>query len=180
MNKQTWWKKGLTALTVLASLTVGVEPFAGQAFAATSKTSASISQNSVGKNIIKAGEKYLGTPYKYGSSRYDKSTMDCSEFTMWAYREGAGINLGRGGARSQYKQGTPIARKDLRVGDLVFFSTKATMKYPKNSINRIGHVGIYAGNNRVLHTYGKGGVRYSSMAKGWWNDHYVAAVRITK
>ncbi|MFM1655179.1 C40 family peptidase [Brevibacillus sp. B_LB10_24] len=136
--------------------------------------------NTRGQQIIKAGEKYMGTPYKFGGGRKNKSTMDCSGFTMIAYKEGAGIDLGKGGARSQYKQGTPIARKNLQVGDLVFFSTKATMKYPAGSINRIGHVGIYAGNNKILHTYGKPGVTFSSMASGWWDQHYVGAVRITK
>jgi len=133
--------------------------------------------NDIGAKIIKAGEKYLGTPYKYASDRDTKTTMDCSEFTMWAFKEGAGIDLSRGGARTQFKKGTPIKRSELKVGDLVFFSTGKTMKYPADSINRIGHVGIYAGNNKVLHTYGKGGVKYSSMDKGWWNDHYVTAAR---
>lgn len=131
----------------------------------------------IGRNIIATAEQYLGIPYKYCSSRKEKTTMDCSGFTMWAYKEGAGINLGAGGARSQYKQGTPIPRSKLRVGDLVFFSTKKTMKYPKKSINRIGHVGIYAGNNQVLHIYGKEGVKYSNMSKGWWNNHYERAAR---
>lgn len=177
MTKRNWLTK--TTLTVLLSTSLLLIGESGQALASTSNT-VSTQSASVGAKIIKAGEKYLGTPYKYASSRYDKSTMDCSEFTMWAYKEGAGINIGKGGARSQYKQGTKIKRSNLRVGDLVFFSTKATMKYPKDSIKRIGHVGIYAGNNKVLHTYGAGGVRYSNMAKGWWDDHYVGAVRISK
>ncbi len=136
------------------------------------------SATAIGQKVIKAGEKYLGTPYKYASSRSDKSTMDCSEFVMWAFKEGAGIDLGKGGARSEFKKTTEISRSDLRVGDLVFFSTKATMKYAKNSLNRIGHVGIYAGNNKVLHTYGAGGVKYSDMSKGWWNDHFERAGRV--
>lgn len=177
MTKRNWFTK--TSLAVLLSTSLLLIGESGQALASTSNT-VSTQSSSIGQKIIKAGEKYLGTPYKYASSRYDKSTMDCSEFTMWAYKEGAGIDIGKGGARSQYKQGTKIKRSQLRVGDLVFFSTKATMKYPKSSINRIGHVGIYAGNNKVLHTYGAGGVRYSNMASGWWDDHYVGAVRISK
>ncbi len=178
MTKRNWLRHATLAVLLSTSLMLIGE--SGQALASTSNTVTTQSSTSIGKNIIKAGEKYLGTPYKYASSRYDKSTMDCSEFTMWAYKEGAGIDLGKGGARSQYKKGTPIKRSQLKVGDLVFFSTPATMKYPKGSIKRIGHIGIYAGNNKVLHTYGKGGVKYSSMASGWWNDHYVAAVRINK
>ncbi|MGC5325965.1 C40 family peptidase [Brevibacillus sp. SYSU BS000544] len=169
MTKRNWLLKTTLAVLLSTSMVAIGEP--GQASALT------ITQ---GKQVIKAGEKYLGTPYKYASSRYTKSTMDCSEFTMWAYKEGVNIDLGKGGARSQYKKGTRIKRSELRVGDLVFFSTGATMKYAKGTIERIGHVGIYAGNNKVLHTYGKGGVRYSSMADGWWDDHYEAAARFTK
>ncbi len=169
MNKQNWIAGAAIAVLLGSSLVPG-----GQAYAATSK----VSSSSTGVQVIKAGEKYLGTPYKYASSRSDKSTMDCSEFTMWAFLEGAGINLGKGGARSQYSQGRHVSRSNLKVGDLVFFSTKATMKYPAGSIKRIGHVGIYAGNNKVLHTYGAGGVKYSSMASGWWDKHYVGATRI--
>lgn len=131
----------------------------------------------LGAKVIKAGEKYMGTPYQYGASRSSKRTMDCSSFTMWAFREGAGIDLGRGGARSQYKKVKPISRNELQVGDLMFFSTRATMKYSANSINRIGHVGIYAGNNKILHTFGKGGVTYSNFS-GWWDSHFVAAGRV--
>lgn len=130
------------------------------------------------QSVIKAGEKYMGTPYKYASSRSDKSTMDCSEFIMWAFKEGAKIDMGKGGARSQFKKTREISRSQLRAGDLVFFSTGATMKYDKNSINRIGHVGIYVGDNKVLHTYGEGGVKYSSMNSGWWNEHFVRAGRV--
>lgn len=145
--------------------------------ATSTQASATANASSAGAQVIKAGEKYMGIPYEYGSSRSDKSTMDCSEFTMWAFREGAGIDLGRGGARSQYKKVKPISRNDLQVGDLVFFSTKATMKYSASSIKRIGHIGIYAGNNKILHTYGKGGVTYSNLS-GWWDKHFVAAGRV--
>ncbi|GED73056.1 hypothetical protein BRE01_67580 [Brevibacillus reuszeri] len=94
----------------------------------------------------------MGTPYKNASSRSNKSTMDCSEFTMWAYREGTWKDLRRGGASSQYKKATKVSRNNLEVDVLVFFSTNATMKYSANSINRIGHLGIYAGNKKILHT----------------------------
>lgn len=175
MNKNLWKMKSVMAAVMCTTLLVG-----GQAQAATtsSTSTVSIQSTSVGAKVINAGKKYLGTPYQYASSRANKKTMDCSEFTYWAFKEGAGINIGKGGARSQYKKGKYVARKNLKVGDLVFFSTKATMKYSKKSIKRIGHVGIYAGNNKVLHTYGKGGVKFSDMGNGWWDDHYVGARRV--
>ncbi|MGO0058928.1 C40 family peptidase [Brevibacillus fluminis] len=168
MNKRNWMMSAAMAVLVCSSLLTG-----GQAYAYSSTTA---------NNVIKAGSKYMGTPYVWGSSRSTKSTMDCSEFVMWAMKEGAHINMGKGGARSQYtigkQKGKVVKYSELKKGDIVFFSTKATMKYAKGSINRIGHVGIYAGNGKVLHTYGPGGVRYSNMASGWWKDHFVTAVRV--
>jgi cell wall-associated NlpC family hydrolase len=43
-------------------------------------------------------------------------------------------------SRDQAKVGTPVAFKDLRKGDLMFFSSGRTDK-------QITHVGIYLGNN---------------------------------
>ncbi|WP_246009583.1 C40 family peptidase [Brevibacillus fluminis] len=181
MKKPGWKMGSVFALLMCTSLAFGGQANAASLDSVKSGADASVSvtaaKSSAGAKVIKAGEKYMGTPYKYASSRSDKSTMDCSEFTMWAFREGAGIDLGRGGARSQYKKVKHISRSQLKVGDLIFFSTRATMKYNKNSINRIGHVGIYAGNNKILHTYGQGGVRYSTLT-GWWDQHFVAAGRV--
>ncbi|MFM1654354.1 C40 family peptidase [Brevibacillus sp. B_LB10_24] len=132
--------------------------------------------STLGQKIIKTGEKYLGTPYKFGAKTGNTSSFDCSSFTQYVMQQN-GIKISRG-ARAQFKDGKKVDRKDLRVGDLIFFSTENNIKkYPAGSINRIGHVGIYAGNGKVLHTYGSGGVRYSSIEKGWWNDHYVTAAR---
>ncbi|RXT15525.1 NlpC/P60 family protein [Ammoniphilus sp. CFH 90114] len=128
------------------------------------------------KNIIQTGHKYLGVKYKLGAEYENTGRFDCSSFVQYVYKKN-GIQLSRG-ARAQFQDGKKIARKDLRPGDLVFFSTTKTTKYSKDSIKRIGHVGIYAGNNKVLHTYGDGGVKYNDMSKGWWDKHYVAAARV--
>jgi cell wall-associated NlpC family hydrolase len=70
-------------------------------------------------------------------------------------------------------EGTYVSRANLQVGDLVFFTTK-------DSNGKIGHVGIYVGDGNMIHTYGDGGVKYSTIEKGWWNDHYVTARRLLK
>ncbi|MBP1991766.1 C40 family peptidase [Paenibacillus eucommiae] len=154
------------ALSLL--LSVSVVPPAAQAAATSAQQ----------KSVIDMGKRFLGTPYEWGAKSGSTRTFDCSSFTQYIFKK-HGINLARG-ARGQSENGTKISRKNLRVGDLVFFSTRATMKYSSSSIKRIGHVGIYAGNNKVLHTFGKGGVKFSDMGSGWWDDHYVSAVRVLK
>lgn len=131
-----------------------------------------------GSKLIQTGQKYLGVKYKLGAEYEKSKKFDCSSFTQYIFEKN-GIKIARG-ARAQYKNGTPVEREDLKVGDLLFFSTKKTKKYDKKSIKRIGHVGIYAGNNKVLHTYGNGGVRYDDFSDGWWDKAYVGAVRVKR
>lgn len=127
-----------------------------------------------GSQIISTGAKYLGVKYKLGG--HSPSAFDCQGFTRYVFNK-YGVHL-PAGARNQSKVGKKISRNNLRVGDLVFFSTKATMKYSSSSIKRIGHVGIYAGNGKIIHTYGKGGVKYTSLKSAWWSSHYVTARRV--
>lgn len=131
-----------------------------------------------GKKIIATGEKYLGTPYKWGSSQYTTETFDCSSFVQRVYKEN-GIYIPRGArGQAQAENVKFVARADLQVGDLVFFSTTATED--NTGILKIGHVGIYAGNGNILHTFSveSGGVKYNSMQSGWWDRHYVTARRV--
>jgi cell wall-associated NlpC family hydrolase len=122
--------------------------------------------------IIKTGEKYMGTPYKYGASSNQTNYFDCSSFVQRVFKEN-GINLPRT-SRQQATVGTYVPKSQLQKGDLVFFTTS---RYP----DRISHVGIYAGNNKILHTWGPGGVRYDDMnGMKWLRESYVTARRVIK
>lgn len=120
--------------------------------------------------ILLTGEKYLGTPYQYGARSGQTNTFDCSSFVQHVYRQ-HGIALPRS-SRQQSQVGTYVPRNQLQKGDLLFFKLRGS--------NQIGHVAIYAGNNRVLHTWGPGGVRYDSLSAGWLDQGYVSAKRVIK
>jgi cell wall-associated NlpC family hydrolase len=149
----------------------------------------STQQGTIGKRVVQAGLKYLGVPYEYGSSRYSKTTMDCSEFTMWAYREGANIDMGRGGAQSQFRYVQNHGHysyniNNLKVGDLIFFMNYKGWRASDYqgivaSRERIGHVGIYMGNNQVLHTYSKkaGGVKITKFRGTSWGYRFIVGGR---
>ena len=124
---------------------------------------------SLADKIIKTGEKYLGTPYQYGASSGQTRTFDCSSFTQYVYKQ-HGISLPRS-SRQQAQVGVTIPRSQIKKGDLLFFKTSS-------SNGKIGHVAIYAGNNRVLHTWGPGGVRYDSLSTGWLNQGFITAKRV--
>jgi len=119
--------------------------------------------------IISLGQKYLGVKYRFGAPSGSTSAFDCSSFTQYIYGK-YGVKLPRVSS-SQATKGYRVAKANLKRGDLVFFTTSRTGK-------KIGHVGVYVGNNKMLHTYGAPGVTYSSINSGYWKSHYVTARRV--
>ncbi|MEU5216182.1 NlpC/P60 family protein [Streptomyces sp. NPDC020807] len=101
-----------------------------------------------GAMALSAAATQLGKPYVSGAE--GPNSYDCSGLTMWAYRQ-AGVRLTRT-TYTQQNDGVKIGRSQLRPGDLVFF-------------NGLSHVGLYAGNNTILHAPKPGAVvRYESMS----------------
>ncbi|MEC0090333.1 C40 family peptidase [Paenibacillus macquariensis] len=139
--------------------------------------------NSVEK-VIKAGMKYLGTPYEYGSSRSNTSTFDCSDFVRQAFIDGVGIKLPADSrAQGNYVKAKGAVVKDvskLKRGDVMFFmSYKGTSSSAYSSANKakatITHTGIYLGNGEILHTYSKesGGVTISKISGTHWEKRFL-------
>lgn len=119
--------------------------------------------------IIKTGNRYLGTPYDFGAKFGQTRTFDCSSYVKTVYAK-HGITLPRT-SRDQALKGKHVSMSNLKKGDLVFFKSAGS------SSKRITHVAIYAGNNKLLHTYGKGGVKYTEFSK-YWKNRYVKARRV--
>ncbi|WP_299534861.1 NlpC/P60 family protein [uncultured Streptomyces sp.] len=115
--------------------------------------------SSLGASALAAADTRVGKPYVRAAT--GPNSFDCSGLTQWAYAQ-AGVDITRT-TYTQINQGASIARGALKPGDLVFFSNTS-------------HVGLYAGNNTVLHApYPGAYVRYESMNTV---GSYQAAVRI--
>ena len=100
-----------------------------------------------GAAALSAAATRIGMPYDPGAE--GPGSFDCSGLTQWAYGK-AGVDLTRT-TYTQQNDGVKIGRSQLRPGDLVFF-------------NSLSHVGLYAGNNTILHAPKPGAyVRYESM-----------------
>jgi cell wall-associated NlpC family hydrolase len=125
--------------------------------------------NALADRVIKTGEKYLGVPYRLGAPSGQTKLFDCSLFTQQVFKENK-ISLPRS-SRQQATVGKTVSRSEIKKGDLLFFKTSS-------SNGKIGHVGIYAGNNKVLHTWGPGGVRYDSMDTRWLKEGFITAKRV--
>ena len=92
-----------------------------------------------GRAIVAAAKRFLGLQYLWaGTSSYG---FDCSGYTYIVFRR-FGISLPRDADR-QAVHGVPVARSNLRRGDLVFFAGAG-------GAGVIHHVGIYAGSGMVL------------------------------
>jgi cell wall-associated NlpC family hydrolase len=88
-----------------------------------------------GTSALAAGLTRIGDPYVWGATGPDQ--FDCSGLVQWAFKQ-VGINVPRTSSQ-QAAFGTPVDKKDLQPGDVVFFYSD------------ISHVGIYAGNGLMLH-----------------------------
>lgn len=117
------------------------------------------STNEVEKTINLAST-LLGYPYVWGSQRYHwgngklnanyvHGEYDCSALVQYVYYISNGVKLDLT-TRTQVRNGKEVSRDDIQRGDLMFF-TNASRKN-LTGVERIGHVGIYFGNNYILHT----------------------------
>lgn len=106
----------------------------------TSKKEETTSNKVTGEDIVAYAKKYLGYKYVYGGTS-PSTGFDCSGFTYYVYKH-FGYTLSRSSV-SQATNGTKVEKKDLQPGDLVI--------YKNTSLTRIGHVGIYIGDNKMIH-----------------------------
>lgn len=126
---------------------------------------------SMGDQVVETAQKYLGTPYRYGSSEYTTATFDCSSYTKRVFGE-KGIWLPRTSS-DQFRQGVPVARDNLKVGDLLFYTT--------NGKGTVSHVGIYTGGGKMVSASSSKGVSYAdAFSSSYWGPRYLGARRVIK
>ncbi|MBJ6363665.1 C40 family peptidase [Paenibacillus sp. GCM10012307] len=150
---------------LFAAIGLSATGIAGQAPAAYAASTTSAKAD----NIIAIGKKYLGTKYVFGAPTGITASFDCSSFTQYIYKKN-GISLPRL-SQDQAKKGITVKKANLQKGDLVFFKVPSRGK-------SIAHVAVYIGNNKILHTYGDGGVKFSDLNSPHWESNYVTARRV--
>lgn len=89
--------------------------------------------SSNGQAVVDYARQFLGNPYVYGGNSLTNGT-DCSGFVKGVYAA-FGVSLPRTSAE-QRSVGYAVSLADIKPGDIVCYS---------------GHVGIYAGNDTLIH-----------------------------
>ncbi|MFI6683639.1 NlpC/P60 family protein [Streptomyces sp. NPDC050485] len=153
-KKQEVQGKLSDAQTLLNSLTAQEKASLAAADARANRSDArpnlghDVPASQVGAAALQAAESQIGKPYGWGMT--GMASFDCSGLTGYAYGQ-AGVQLPRT-SQEQATAGTQIGRSELKPGDLVLF------------FGDLHHIGLYAGNNTVLHAPKPGAyVRYESM-----------------
>jgi cell wall-associated NlpC family hydrolase len=123
------------AFALLAGAGIILTPAVAQASTPTAAPAAvTTASTAAAQTAVNTAMAQLGKPYGWGAA--GPNSFDCSGLTSFAYRAAA-VTLPRT-TGAQAGAGAPVARAALVPGDLVFFYGGS-------------HVGIYIGNNQVIH-----------------------------
>ena len=108
---------------------------------------------------------WIGTPYHFGGN--SRKGIDCSAFTKELYSKVFNLTIKRN-SRDIFSMVSPVAKDDLKEGDLVFFKIHS---------RSISHVGIYLGDNKFAHASSRG-VAISSLDDGYYSRYFYKGGRL--
>lgn len=120
------------------------------------------------KALIREAESWLGTPYKYGGT--DRDGVDCSGLVLRVYKDALGIGLPRN-SRAQRDFCPWVASDALYPGDLLFFSSDSNR-------DRVTHVGIFVGDNRMIHASSSSGVIVTDITSSYYKRNYMGGGQV--
>lgn len=118
-----------------------------------------------GKEVVAKAAQYKGVPYVFGGTT--PKGFDCSGYVQYVFKD-CKASLPRL-ADEQALKGVFVTQRQLRPGDLVFFTTY---------LPGASHVGIYAGSGKFWSASSSRGVVLSSLQDDYWKSRYYGARRV--
>ena len=116
--------------------------------------------------VLGVARSKLGTPYIWGHNE-DRGQygFDCSNYVEYVFHHALGYLFTDWSTRQYTSVGLPVARSQLRAGDVIFFDAG-------------GHVGIYAGNGIMIQEGGGlGKAGYLPVGPGSYWGHHISSVK---
>lgn len=109
-----------------------------------SSDTAKLASKGLGKEVADFASKKVDVPYIWGGNEFSRG-VDCSGFVQAVYKE-YDYDLPRT-SREQLEVCEEVDLDDLLPGDLIFYTTSTD--------NKVNHVAIYLGNDKVIHAKNK-------------------------
>lgn len=119
--------------------------------------------------LMNEATKYIGYPYVWGGAS-PSTSFDCSGFVCWSFTQSGVHDLPRTTAQGIFNQCNPVSQAEVKPGDIVFFT--GTYSTP----NAVTHVGIYVGENKMLHCGDP--IGYADLNNSYWKKHFYAYGRL--
>ena len=123
-------------------------------------------------DLLTEAKSHMGKRYRSGAK--GPNAFDCSGFSSYVFRQ-FGYKLGAS-SRDQFNQGEKVDVKNLRMGDLVFFTGSSRR-------GGVGHVGIVVsadnekGTFKFIHASTSQGIKIDSNT-GYYDGRYLGARRV--
>ncbi len=116
-------------------------------------------QGLVQQALMAQFKQWRGTPYRLGGN--SREGIDCSAFVQQTFSSRFNMQVPRTTAE-QVRLGVEVDRREIQVGDLVFFRTGYSTR----------HVGFYLGGGRFLHASTTVGVTINSLDDLYWRKTF--------
>ncbi|MEU9885483.1 C40 family peptidase [Sphaerisporangium sp. NPDC051011] len=127
----------------------------------TTKLTRAARQRIKAHTAVEVAKKQIGDPYRWGAS--GPGAFDCSGLVVYAWRK-AGVKLPRIAASQFRSVRKKVSWKHLKPGDLMFFYG-------------LGHVGMYVGHGKMIHSPHSGTRVRIDKLNGYRKSSFVGAVR---
>ena len=123
------------------------------------------SERAIRDKLDDAHNDWKGTRYLLGGT--NSRGIDCSAFMQVVYKDYFGITLPRT-TREQIELGNSVRKRNIKIGDLVFFKTGRDTY----------HVGVMINGVQFLHAGVSNGVTISTLQNQYWANTYLTTRRI--